>query len=223
MRDSLTVTIAKTRQETADTVTLYFKRPFEFTAGQYITVFIPNSAVTAGKAYSLSSLPTDDLASITVKNVGGEFSQYLCRRRAGDTMHISKAYGNFNPQTTAPLVGIAGGCALGPIWSVLASAPTSQATYLFYAHKTPRDVVFKDELDASPIHAQFFCTRHTITPDTTHHNGRFSVTHNVLKDSPADAHFLLCGTTAFVRDIWQQLEASGVDSQRISTETFFES
>lgn len=222
MRDSITVTITKTRQETADTVTLYFKRPFEFTAGQYITIFIPDSTVTAGKAYSLSSLPTDDLASITVKNVGGEFSQYLCSRREGDTIHISRAYGNFNPHTTAPLVGITGGCALSPIWSVLASAPTSQDTYLFYAHKTPRDVVFKDELAASPIQAQFFCTRHTITPDTTHHNGRFRVS-QIIQDVPRDAHFLLCGTADFVRDIWQQLDAAGIDSQRISTETFFES
>ena len=74
MRDSLGVEIVNVRQENPEVVTLYFARPFDFVAGQYITVYIPESDVKTGKAYSLSSRPFDELASITVKNVGGEFS-----------------------------------------------------------------------------------------------------------------------------------------------------
>ena len=82
MRDSLTVEIVRVRQENSEVTTLYFVRPFDFMAGQYITVFIEGSQVREGKAYSISSRPHEELMSITVKNVGGEFSSYLCVRAA---------------------------------------------------------------------------------------------------------------------------------------------
>ena len=115
MRDSLTVEIVRVRQENPEVTTLYVARPFDFMAGQYITVFIEGSQVREGKAYSISSRPGEELMSITVKNVGGEFSSYLCSRHVGDTLQISRAYGDFNPQTERPLVGIAAGCGLSPI------------------------------------------------------------------------------------------------------------
>ena len=40
MRDSLTVEIVRVRQENPEVTTLYVARPFNFMAGQYITVFI---------------------------------------------------------------------------------------------------------------------------------------------------------------------------------------
>ena len=40
MRDSLTVEIVRVRQENPEVTTLYVARPFDFMAGQYITVFI---------------------------------------------------------------------------------------------------------------------------------------------------------------------------------------
>ena len=50
MRDSLTVEIVRVRQENPEVTTLYFVRPFDFMAGQYITVFIEGSQVREGKA-----------------------------------------------------------------------------------------------------------------------------------------------------------------------------
>lgn len=218
----MTVEVVKVRRETPDIVTLYFVRPFDFTAGQYITVFVPGSSVREGKAYSLSSLPNEALSSITVKDVGGEFSSFLCSRQAGDQLHISRAYGNFNPLTDRPLVGIAAGCALSPVWSVLANAPNTQPTYLFYAVKTPNDVVFTDELANARIHVEYFYTRQRIAENATHHNGRFVVA-DIVRDVPGDACFLVCGHVTFVRDMWQQLTQAGVSPEYIATETFFES
>ena len=97
MRDSLTVEIVRVRQENPEVTTLYFARPFDFMAGQYITVFIKGSQVRKGKAYSISSRPDEKLMSITVKNVGGEFSSYLCSRQVGDTLHINIVSGDYKP------------------------------------------------------------------------------------------------------------------------------
>lgn len=218
MRDSLTVKILKLRQENPEVVTLYFARPFDFTAGQYITVFIAGSRVHEGKAYSISSRPSDDMMSITIKNVGGEFSSYLCSRQVGDELAISHAYGFFNPSTDRPLVGITAGCGLSPIWSVMSQTGGE----LFFSHKSPQYTVFDQELAASDIQVNHFSTRQKVSEAKGWHNGRFEVAH-ILEQVTDDAHFLVCGGVDFVRDVWQKLSAGGVSDDRISTETFFES
>lgn len=219
MRDSLTVEIVHVRQENPEVVTLYFARPFDFMAGQYITVFIEGSQVREGKAYSISSRPHEDLMSITVKDVGGEFSSYLCSRHIGDTLHISQAYGDFNPQTERPLVGIAAGCGLSPIWSILADA--QQPTFLYLSQKSPEYMVFSEELAVSSIQVNKFSTRQQVEEKNGWRNGRFEVA-KIVTETPDDAHFLVCGSLPFVRDVWQKLTAAGVDESHISTETFFE-
>ena len=219
MRDSLTVEIVRVRQENPEVTTLYIVRPFDFMAGQYITVFIEGSQVREGKAYSISSRPHEELMSITVKNVGGEFSSYLCSRQVGNTLHISRAYGDFNPQTERPLVGIAAGCGLSPIWSILADA--KQPTFLYLSQKSPEYMVFSEELSESNITVKKFSTRQQVEEKNGWHNGRFEVA-KIVTETPDDAHFLVCGSLPFVRDVWQKLTAAGVDESHISTETFFE-
>ena len=219
MCDSLTVEIVRVRQENPEVTTLYFARPFDFMAGQYITVFIEGSQVREGKAYSISSRPHEELMSITVKDVGGEFSSYLCSRQVGDTLQISRAYGDFNPQTERPLVGIAAGCGLSPIWSILADA--QQPTFLYLSQKSPEYMVFADELAASNITVKKFSTRQQVEETDGWRNGRFEVA-KIVTETPDDAHFLVCGSLPFVRDVWQKLTAAGVDESHISTETFFE-
>ena len=219
MRDSLTVEIVRVRQENPEVTTLYFARPFDFMAGQYITVFIDGSQVREGKAYSISSRPHEELMSITVKNVGGEFSSYLCSRKVGDTLQISRAYGDFNPQTEQPLVGIAAGCGLSPIWSILADA--KQPTFLYLSQKSPEYMVFSEELAASSIKVNKFSTRKQVEEEDGWRNGRFEVA-NIVSEVPSGVHFLVCGSLPFVRDVWQKLTAAGVDESHISTETFFE-
>lgn len=216
MRDSLKVKIVKIRPENPEVTTLYFTRPFQFVAGQYITVFISGSRVKSGKAYSLSSRPIDELASITVKNVGGEFSSYLCSRQLGDEIFISRPYGFFNPQTAAPLVGIVAGCGLSPIWSVMSQAGGT----LYFAHKSPEFTLFDKELEDSAIDVHHFSTRQQVFRQGWQ-NGRFKVD-EIVANSPNDAHFLVCGSVEFVKDVWQKLTQNGIDNLKISTETFFE-
>ena len=157
--------------------------------------------------------------SITVKNVGGEFSSYLCSRKVGDTLQISRAYGDFNPQTEQPLVGIAAGCGLSPIWSILADA--KQPTFLYLSQKSPEYMVFSEELAASSIKVNKFSTRKQVEEEDGWRNGRFEVA-NIVSEVPSGVHFLVCGSLPFVRDVWQKLTAAGVDESHISTETFFE-
>lgn len=219
MRDSLAVKVVQKRQENPEVVTLYFTRPYDFEAGQYLTVFIEGSSVVEGKAYSISSRPDDKLMSITVKDVGGEFSSYLCSRQTGDEVIISQAYGHFDPKNDKPLVGITAGCGLSPIWSIMSA---QQAGRLYLSHKSPEYTVFEKELADSPLEVSNFSTRKQVQEVNGWNNGRFDVS-KIALDASGDEHFLVCGALSFVRDVWQKLTASGIDEARISTETFFES
>ena len=71
-------TIQQVIQHTHDVATLVFdargNAAFRYTAGQYITVIKPESRTPEGKAYSLSSWPGETHLSITVKDIGGEYS-----------------------------------------------------------------------------------------------------------------------------------------------------
>ena len=217
MRDSLAVTITKVRQESPEVTTLYFVRPFDFVAGQYISVYFDEVNVPEGKAYSLSSRPTDNLASITVKNVGGPFSSRLCSKKVGDSLHISKAYGHFNPNTQSSLVGIAAGVGLSPVWSIIASNDHSRHT-LHYGNKTDKHISFHDELAQLETKVTHYISRQA---DTIYHRGRMEIEH-IVEEAEEDAHYLICGSVDFVRDIFRQLESNGISRKKISTEIFFE-
>lgn len=217
MRGSLAVTIAKTRQEAPDITTLYFKRPFDFVAGQYISVYFDDTNTPEGKAYSLSSRPKDELASITVKDVGGPFSSRLCKLHTADTLSISRAYGHFNPQTDAPLVGIAAGVGLSPVWSIIASNDHAKHQ-LHYGNKTDRHIAFSEELRQLESHVSHYISRQV---DTAYNYGRIQIEH-VVTGAEADAHYLICGSIDFVRDVFSKLESSGIARTNISTEIFFE-
>ncbi len=218
---SIKVEVVKVRQENSEITTLYFDKPFDFKPGQYLSVFKPGSQVTSGKFYSISSLPSDDLMSLSIKDVGGEFSSYLCSRKVGDTIEISQPQGYFNPETDKPLVGITAGCGLGPIWSVMGSSSPDQSKHLFYSHRTPELTMFDEELDNSDIKVKHFSTRQKVKEDGKWHNGRFDVA-DIVKQVPDDAHFLVCGSTNMVQDIWTKLQSHGVNEMRISAEPFLQ-
>lgn len=82
-------------------------------------------------------------------------------------------------------------------------------------------MVLSEELAASNITVKKFSTRQQVEETDGWHNGRFEAA-NIVGEVPSEAHFLVCGSLPFVRDIWQKLTAAGVDESNISTETFFE-
>lgn len=222
--------VTRVLRQTPDVSTVYFTlldgTTLEYTAGQYTTVYIEDSTTREGKAYSFSSSPDESEMSITVKNIG-EFSGYLHRLTPGDTMHISPAYGYFNPLTDKPLVCIAGGVGISPIWSVLKHELThkpQRLLRLLYSNKTVSDIVFRQELAEYTARYRTISVEHYITQED---NTAIPATHGritlggVTQWRP-DARYLVCGSVAFTRAMWQSLVEQGVAKEAISTEVFFE-
>lgn len=191
----------------------------EYTAGQYVTVFIEGSAVAEGKAYSLSSAPHEKYMSITVKNVGGEYSSYLCGLKKGDQFTISRAYGFFNPKTNRPIVALAAGVGISPIISVLKDQDSSKA-HLFYSNKSHKFIAHASDLTDLNVTINHHITADLAAPA---HMAKGRIVLDNCITAAEDAYYMICGSVGFVRDMWQGLTERGVAPSSISTETFFES
>lgn len=223
-----TAVITSRQINTPDTITLGFLvdgRPLEHRAGQYITVYFDDTGVPEGKAYSLSSRPGADESTITVKKVG-LFSGKLHDLKIGDEMTISHPYGSFNAFNDEPIVAIAAGTGISPIWSVIQDEnqrATGRPIRLLYSNRTPGDIVFHKELEVlagenSDFIIEHFITRAANVDGVSHRRIDAERDAAIYKDTHC---FYICGSADFVRSMWQQLSAAGVLSDRITTETFF--
>lgn len=221
--------MTRVRKEAADISTIYFKvngRMYDFVAGQYIAVYATVDEQSLAKAYSLSSAPHETEGAITVKRIGA-MSGYVCDLRPGDTFSISTPFGFFNVQSDAPIVAIAAGVGIAPIWSIVKdelARDASRHISLFHSAPTHSHLVFAGEIDKlRPRHQNLtytaFVTQEDI-PQLLHR--RFTVADDISPDMISNAQFYICGSEVFVRDIWQQLMRAGVDEVRVVTETFFE-
>lgn len=228
-----TARVTRTVQQTPTVTTIYFvvdKRALAFVAGQYICVYFEaQTGHRGGKAYSLSSAPHDSELSISVKSIG-EVSGLLCSLQVGDTFSVSSPFGFFNVRDDAPLIAIAAGVGIAPIWSIIrdeAEKGAQRSMTLFLTAPLQEELVFRDEIDAlcrdyPAIRRQYFVTQEGGVADDTVQLRRLEVARDIAPLLGSSPRIYVCGSEAFVRSIWQQLMACGVDQQQIVTETFFE-
>ncbi|MGV9001825.1 MAG: ferredoxin--NADP reductase [Candidatus Saccharimonadaceae bacterium] len=200
---------------------------FPYIAGQYISIYFEQTGLKSGKAYSLSSAPNDPELSVTVKNIG-EFSGLICALKVGEHLQASSPFGFFNAGDDAPIVAIAAGVGIAPIWSIIRDELNlngKRSITLYLSAPKEEELVFRsavDELFAKSTNtkAYYFVTQQE--PKYANHR-RFAVTTDLSKKTCTTARFYICGSQSFVSGIWTQLMEAGVDEQRVVTETFFES
>ncbi len=225
--------VEKNIQETYDVSTLELhvlneKLP-RYVAGQYITVYFPQSGTPEGKAYSISNPPGSTTLNISVKSMG-EFSRKLVALRRGDTVTGSLPYGYFFSESLEiPLVLIAAGIGISPFRSIIFDAisknPLRQIT-LLYSSKTAGDIIFREEFDTLHSLQANFKVRYFLTRETTNHQ---NITCSRIDEkalekyrSPSnEAEYMICGSISFTRDMWKLLKRIGVLEEKIYTEAFF--
>lgn len=229
MNNKFQATVIKQSVDTPDIVTISFTvdgKPLAHVAGQYITVYFDDTDVKQGKAYSISSSPHDSHNSITVKKIG-LFSGKLHDLKVGDTFTISTPYGFFNAKSEKPVIAIAAGVGIAPIWSIIrheySKAEIHSPITLLYSNKTRNHITFLSEIEELSDQEETFSPQHFITRemDDIFTSRRISVEKDVPHDK-LDYNFYICGSVEFVGTMWRQLVAVGVNERSISTETFFE-
>ncbi|MFA6158802.1 MAG: FAD-binding oxidoreductase [Candidatus Paceibacterota bacterium] len=225
--------VVRVTKETEDVSTLDLEIPEgelpAYTPGQYLTVYFPESGTPEGKAYTISSAPSEKRFSLSVKAMG-EFSHRLVSMRPGDTVTASLPYGYFYSESQdAPLVMIAGGIGVSPFRSMIVDIMgknPARRLLLLYSGRTLSSMAFKgtfDELSRRnpTFQVRFFVTREEpVTPDVSvgRINGRRIL--EVAGDT-AQAEFLICGSIPFARDLWRELKSLGVPEENMYTEAFF--
>lgn len=128
----------------------------EFEAGQYIQLESPEykGRESVMRAYSISSVPSDTRAvELNVRLVpdGICTTWVFDHLKDGGELFLSGPYGFFHlSDTDAPVICIAGGSGMAPIWSILRDMKekgiSNRPTTYFFGAQSQRDLFYVDEL-----------------------------------------------------------------------------
>ena len=142
--------------ETEDTITLRFDvgdgSKLSFIPGQYVIAYIKGDFGIQGKAYTISSIPSDKLMALTVKKMG-KFSTALHDLKIGSAVTMEGPKGSFFPDRNGKeVVFLAAGIGITPFLSIIRAyakdgLSDSRKIHLFYSNKTKEDISFFDEFN----------------------------------------------------------------------------
>ncbi len=147
----LTYDITELRIKLTDPATI------DFTAGQYIQLESKEykGRESVMRAYSVASIPSDNQAielNIRLVPDGICTTWVFDHLKEGQPVNFSGPYGEFRLSgTEAPIIFIAGGSGMAPIWSIIRDMKEKninrKASYFFGAH-SQKDLFYFDELKA---------------------------------------------------------------------------
>ena len=153
------LTICCIRAETADARTFELAVPpdqdmtYKGRAGQFLRIAIPGSSQTLSRSYSLSSSPElGEPLQFTVKRVaGGAVSEkFLTQINVGQTLLVDPPAGTFTLRDTeVPLLFVAGGSGVTPVFSLLKAAlhSTKRDVAFLYANRNWESSIFRQAID----------------------------------------------------------------------------
>lgn len=231
--------VARVFDETPDVKTFRLMNPlggtlpFMYLPGQFLTVSIDVEGKPVKRSYTIASSPTQqDFAEITVKHEGeGVVSGFLHQRvKEGDLLDFSGPSGafTFSGRECKCILLIGGGVGITPLMSVLrylTDRSWSGDIFLIYGVKTPRDIIFREELE-------YLQRRHpnlkiVITVSRPEGTGWTGPTGHINKElivqsvpDVATRYVHICGPVPLMETAKTLLAELGVPPGRIKTEAF---
>jgi ferredoxin-NADP reductase len=222
--------------ETAEAVTLELDVPDwpGHRAGQHVDVRLTaEDGYQAQRSYSIASPPEAAHVALTVERLDdGEISPYLVEEvRAGDGFEVRGPIGGWFTWSAAdggPLLLLAGGSGLVPLMAMLRHrrlAGSEAEARLLLSTRSPGDVLYAAELEGTALEPGV-TVAHTYTrraPEGWTGYAR-RVDRTMLEEVawPAAAlpRIYVCGPTAFVEAVANELVALGHAPERVRTERF---
>jgi predicted ferric reductase len=184
--------------------------------------FLTKEHIWQSHPYSLSAMPRPDMMRITVK-ARGHHSGSMAHLRPGTRVIAEGPYGAFTPSLSGRRVLlIAGGVGITPIRAMFAALPRrmSVGITLIYRASHPRDIVFRQELDA--IAADRGATVHYIIGSRAH-LGYDPLAPDELAALVPGLHryeAYVCGPNGMTAAAVESLAAVGIKRRHIHHETF---
>jgi CDP-4-dehydro-6-deoxyglucose reductase, E3 len=213
-------------------VRLITETPFEYRAGQYLTMLRETSAgQTLARSYSLASLPAEGALELQVRILpNGQMSQWLATQAtvgaevqiqgpSGDCFYLASP----DPaRQSQPLILAGTGTGLAPLYGIARDALTQGHTgpiHLFHGAATDDGLYLHDALTAlAAAHANF-----TYTPTVLATDG--PIDQAVLARFPkATGHqAFLCGDPAIVQSLKKKLFLAGASLNDLHADAFLPS
>ncbi|OBX22725.1 MULTISPECIES: 1,2-phenylacetyl-CoA epoxidase subunit PaaE [Bizionia] len=245
MADFYNLKVADIYKETKDTVVISFDVPddlktkFHFKQGQHLTLRKEINGEDIRRNYSLCSSPLDNEWKVAVKTIrGGVFSNYAFNTlKKGDELQVMAPHGEFfvdcEPESSKNYIAFAAGSGITPMLSIikthLLSEPNSTFK-LFYLNRTVKSIIFKEEIEQlkneffGRFQVFYFLTKEQ--RDIPFLNGRFdkeklAILTSRFIDIPDTNHAFICGPQDMIFLIRDELQAAGMDKDKIHYELFF--
>ena len=235
---------ASVYRETSDAITIVFDtdaKPFNYKAGQFVTIHLVIDGEAVSRSYSLSSCPdSDEKPSITVKRIeDGLVSNYIFRHAEEiKTWIMEGPFGEFYPGTEVDasqhVFLLAAGSGITPLFSILKYLLENTAVQvtLLYSSKTWQETIFRSVLSylekmyAERLIIIYFFTGRDGSAGFTQSNfvdgriSRLALKKILNKGKEAYPHFFICGPYAFIEFIIESLRGMSVEERFIQREYF---
>ena len=226
-------------EETPDVRTFRFADPlgqplpFKHQPGQYLVLSLEIDGKKVKRTYTIASSPVQsDYCEITVKreHVGYGSRHVHETFREGQVVNVSAPAGRFtfNGTESASIVLIAAGVGITPLMSILRTLTAQQwkgDIHFVYSAKTPRDIIFRRELE--DLQKRFPNLRLHVTltrADEKEWAGKKGrITAELLKQIVPDLarHLVyICGPASMMEPTIQLLRELGVPKEQIKSEAF---
>ncbi len=199
-------------------------------SGQYFMLrFLTREGWWRAHPYSISSAPNGRWLRFTVKELGDDSGQ-IRHLEVGTRVFVEGPYGVLTGarRTRRAVTLIAGGIGITPLRALLEALPGEPGDLtLIYRASSPRNVVFRDELETlarvrgARIHYLFGSRRHdghALSQPPSPPLDRVTLAR--LVPDIADQDVYLCGPTGFMRNIEGVLDELGVPRSNVHAEKF---
>jgi Na+-transporting NADH:ubiquinone oxidoreductase subunit F len=206
----------------------------DFLAGQYVQLesepYKGRDAVM--RAYSISSAPSDrNHIELIIRRVpdGIMTTWVFDYLKEGQTVHFSGPYGEFRlSETDAPIVFIAGGSGMAPIYSILKDMKEKgirrKAVYFFGA-LTQKDLFFMDDLKKLEEEHPWFAFVPALSsePEGSDWKGKRGLITQIVKEALAEAsthEAYLCGSPGMIDACIKVLTEGNMPEEHIYYDKF---
>ena len=208
-------------------------KKFSFIRGQYVMLAFPDD-LESKRAFSIVDYTPQAMELFVLIKKNGAFTQRMFNSKIGEKMEVFGPYGKFtlprrqeiaddSENNCKPLVFIAGGIGITPIYSMLADAKINDypcGISLFYSAKSPQQAALYrrlNELNSESIRINYNFTAagagsKRLTSD--------SVLREISDEEKNSAIFYICGPGAMIEGFRKELLEKGIAEERIRSEEF---